>query len=81
VPHGGKEMGERERGAPGTAVGSAGQRTWPATAPGRRERAVALLRRQGRAAGRSRHGAARLTGGVERQRGPVVNGGVREEEG
>jgi hypothetical protein len=51
VPHGGKETEQRERGAPGAAVNSMGQRTWPATAPDRRARAAALWRGQGRATG------------------------------
>jgi hypothetical protein len=72
-------MGERE-GVPGTAVGSVGRRTWPATALGRRAQAATLLRGQGRAAGRGRRSATRLTGGAVRQQGPVVSGGVQEAE-
>jgi hypothetical protein len=73
---------ERER-APGTAIGSAdcGVRMAPGGVIGGGN--VHSWRRraseQGRAVGRA-HGAARLTGGVGRQRGPVVSSGVQEEE-
>jgi hypothetical protein len=43
-------------------------------------RAAALLREQGRVAGRGRCGATRLTGGAGQQRGLVAIGVVREEE-
>jgi hypothetical protein len=78
VPRGGRETGERE--APGMAVSSAGRRTRLAMALGRRARAAALFHELGRAAGRGRHGAARLTCEAEWRRGPMAAAGVRERE-
>jgi hypothetical protein len=51
VLRGGKETGERER-ALGAAVGSTGQRTWPATTLDRQAWAATLFHEHGRAAGR-----------------------------
>jgi hypothetical protein len=53
---------------------------WSATAADHRAQAEELFHEQGRAAGHVRRGAARLTGGAERQQGRVVSCGVREEE-
>jgi hypothetical protein len=66
-------MGEREGRGVGMALGGA-VKSGSACSWWRR------AGKQGRAVGRGRHGSARLTGGGERQRGPVVSGRVQEEE-
>jgi hypothetical protein len=81
VPRGGREMGERER-APGVAVGSAGQRTWPATAPaiGRGRRRCCVNRGERWGAGdAARRYAVAMRSRVES--GPDGSGrGTRERE-
>jgi hypothetical protein len=76
-------MGERER-APGAAVGSAdrgvGMALSGTVGGGSMRSQQRWAGKHGRAAGCGRRRAARLTGGAEWQRGPMVNGGVREEE-
>jgi hypothetical protein len=75
-------MGEGEgEGGAGVTVGSAERRTWPATALVHRAWAAALLHEQGRAAGRGRRSATRLTGGAGWQRGPAVSDGCGRERG
>jgi hypothetical protein len=68
----------RER-APGTAVDSTGWRTRPTMDPSCQAWAAALLHKQGRAAARGRHGAARLTCGAGWRRGPVAGPGYARE--